>query len=84
MSPSIRKAIPYCLLLPGVLFAWIGIQANNLPSMSIAALLLLGAAVWELRHPTNSRRTFAARLNLWAMPICLVMFAVAYAVWGGL
>ena len=81
---SVRKVVPYCLLLPGGLFAYVGIKADDLILMTIAAVLLLCGAFWELRHPVNAKRAFAARLNLWIMPVCLVMFAVAYLVWGGL
>ena len=84
MSTSVRKAIPYCLVLPGGLFAYVGITDNDLRLMTIAAVLLLCGALWELRHPVSARRALAARLNLWVMPISLVMFAVAYALWGGL
>ena len=79
-----RKAIPYCLLLPGGRFAYIGLKADDLTLMTMAAVLLLCGALWEVRHPVNARRVFAARLSLWTMPICLVMFAVAYTVWGRL
>ena len=81
MTARTRKAIPWVLFLPAAVFGLVGIQSNDMVLLALAALLLLGWSLFELRNPISRQRTLLARYGIWAMSIALGLVVLGWIPW---
>ena len=70
--------VAWVLMISAAAFWFVGATANDLILMAMGGVLMVGWAVFELRHPVNHRRTLAAWSNLWGIPIALAFLALSW------
>ena len=78
MTKRATKLVTWVLMILAAVFWFVGATANDLTLMAMGGVLSFGWAVFELRHPVNHRRTLAARINLWGIPVALAFLAIAW------
>ena len=77
MTTIVRRTVPYALGIPGAILSYVGILSGDIVVLCIAGALMVSWAAFELRHPVNRRRTLAAKVNLWGIPVALALLVLS-------